>query len=586
MRIPSSSFHQKSAVPKLDVPDKPASAADLMEQRGPILPAPSAKDIFPVKLSPQQQRLRGLMREQERKAYFSRLDAWAQQGAPDEQRLEAVDIIKHWVMFCTPNKALHLVGLGLTSLPELPENVLYLVARNNRLAGEIKLPAKVISADLSHNQLDVAPKLPSGANNVNIEHNQLRYLPSEYSELAYLNADFNPLGWNDWAIAVRGGPTEKRAEAVARMRAWIQLNDPEATLDLSGLGLTTLPPFLPDNITILDASNNPDLVHSEDFPDSLKIVYVSPYNPSRSFNILSEPEEGLLSLRINEQLPECKVFITSPFSDSEYARLQENVAYFAKLDRWAAPKTDENADYFAELDAWVHGSDRPADEDKFQALIRSMAPRGEATQENRLIAVARIKQWVMNNNSSALLDLSGLGLTRLPKLPPNVKLLSAENNQLRGSLILQDGIKVAFVGGNRLFSLSHRPASLESLFADFNPFPLHDWALLGNEEENRSQVVDAITAWERLADRAEALDLRETNVFALPECIPDGVTVLNVANNPQLSRLPNHLPTSLKLVFASSESIEKFKEHAPDWLKPRIMLWPPGHPTAAPGTLE
>jgi hypothetical protein len=60
--------------------------------------------------------------------------------------------------------------------------------------------------------------------------------------------------WDNWAGT--GGTGENRAEAIARLKAWTERSQPDRLLDLSGLGLTSLPGHLPDDVRELAVGGN------------------------------------------------------------------------------------------------------------------------------------------------------------------------------------------------------------------------------------------------------------------------------------------------------------------------------------------
>ncbi len=68
---------------------------------------------------------------------------------------------------------------------------------------------------------------------------------------------------------------EQRAKALCLIHAWNTANDPKKELNLSGLGLNSVPPYLPRNVQILDISHNKltDLV--ENLPDKVTHLNMS-----------------------------------------------------------------------------------------------------------------------------------------------------------------------------------------------------------------------------------------------------------------------------------------------------------------------
>lgn len=60
--------------------------------------------------------------------------------------------------------------------------------------------------------------------------------------------------WEAWAAAPEG-QYEQREEALANIHAWVIEGDPTRRLNLSGLGLSSLPPHLPTNFINLTGNN-------------------------------------------------------------------------------------------------------------------------------------------------------------------------------------------------------------------------------------------------------------------------------------------------------------------------------------------
>lgn len=165
----------------------------------------------------------------------------------------------------------------------------------------------------------------------------------------------------------------------------------------------------------------------------------------------------------------------------------------------ARPKPPSKETYFAHLDAWAQeGGDN----------------------ENRTVAVGKIKQWWDNKQPEAKLYLGELGLTSLPDLPASLQKL-----------------EVPF---NRLTSLPENlPASLEKL----------------DVRENRLTSLP-----ENLPASLEDLELQGNRLTSLPENLPASLQLLEVGHN-QLTSLPENLPASLECLVVNHNQLTSLPEN-------------------------
>lgn len=76
--------------------------------------------------------------------------------------------------------------------------------------------------------------------------------------------------WNAWAQEADIAPNENRKEAYERMKAWLNADRPNDPLDLSMLGLTSLPNKWPDSLQRLRVEYNELTYLPEKFPTSLQ----------------------------------------------------------------------------------------------------------------------------------------------------------------------------------------------------------------------------------------------------------------------------------------------------------------------------
>ncbi len=80
--------------------------------------------------------------------------------------------------------------------------------------------------------------------------------------------------WDAWAENSTR-TKERRAEAVDRMKAWLNAGRDEEILDLQGLYLTSLPESLPASLQVLDVSRNCFVSFPDSLPASLKRLHIA-----------------------------------------------------------------------------------------------------------------------------------------------------------------------------------------------------------------------------------------------------------------------------------------------------------------------
>ncbi|EHJ4094816.1 hypothetical protein J1C05_004531 [Escherichia fergusonii] len=154
---------------------------------------------------------------------------WSAEPAHGERRDEALRRVTECVV--QGETKLNLDNLGLSSLPELPDSLTVLFARNNQLTTLPELPDSLTVLFASNNQLTTLPELPDSLTVLFASNNQLTTLQ--------------------------------------------ELPDSLKHLDVSNNQLTTLPE-LPDSLTKLDVSNN-KLTNLPELPPSLTSLEVN-YN--------------------------------------------------------------------------------------------------------------------------------------------------------------------------------------------------------------------------------------------------------------------------------------------------------------------
>ncbi len=157
--------------------------------------------------------------------------------------------------------------------------------------------------------------------------------------------------------------------------------------------------------------------------------------------------------------------------------------------------------------------------------------------DDRVVA-ERIRVWVADGDAFQELDLSGLGLSSLPALPPTLRRLNARDNQLVTlPATLPDSLRVIDVSSNQLTSLpEHLPAELQTLIATFN---------------NLSDLPKA------LPNSLVRLDVAANEITTLPERLPASLVILKAANN-LITKVPDNLPAPLEMLNLSGNRIESF----------------------------
>ncbi|HCO7576772.1 TPA: leucine-rich repeat domain-containing protein, partial [Escherichia fergusonii] len=174
---------------------------------------------------------------------------WSAEPAPGERRDEALRRVTECVV--QGETKLNLDNLGLSSLPELPDSLTVLFARNNQLTTLPELPDSLTVLFASNNQLTTLPELPDSLTVLFASNNQLTTLQELPDSLKHFDVSNNQL------------------------TTLPELPDLLTKLDVSNNQLTTLPE-LPDSLTVLFASNN-QLTTLPELPDSLTVLFAS-YN--------------------------------------------------------------------------------------------------------------------------------------------------------------------------------------------------------------------------------------------------------------------------------------------------------------------
>ncbi|HHN8624693.1 TPA: leucine-rich repeat domain-containing protein, partial [Escherichia fergusonii] len=116
---------------------------------------------------------------------------WAAEPAHGERRAEALRRVTECV--AQGETKLNLDNLGLSSLPELPDSLTVLFARNNQLTTLPELPDSLTVLFASNNQLTTLQELPDSLKHLDVSNNQLTTLPELPDSLTKLDVSNNKL---------------------------------------------------------------------------------------------------------------------------------------------------------------------------------------------------------------------------------------------------------------------------------------------------------------------------------------------------------------------------------------------------------
>lgn len=440
--------------------------------------------------------------------------------------------------------------IGYNQIDSLPENLLlhayqysFLDLRGNKLTD---FPAEYLNSNIRNLTLELDDNPMSD--------DKINYLRSLITEsyfkldvtLPLTTADKKILAvWQEWALEVHDDP-----EAVGRNNAVDRVKNVLAShsdhLDLSGLGLTTLPDEFPSNIhhlilrgnkleklsnhfpaglSILNASNNqidtlPDTLPAEltylDISDN-KLTILPPHWPDnlkslifRDNMLMRLPDYddsffsglSLLDLRGNKlnTVPDnlilakgiASVYLAdNPLFDSVINTLRQ--AHYVSADRevFDLPETTTEKRLYAEWGKWVDSALTPGEKRIRQAVVSKMT--------NCLV------------NGFTSLDLSNYNLTSLPDaFPPELTKLDISYNRL------------TTLPGNLPGTLTY-------------------------------------------------LDASENDISIITTDLPDSLIVLNLCNN-RLSRLPDVLPPRLSTLLALGNEIDVLPAFSDAFLSSLVAL--------------
>ena len=212
--------------------------------------------------------------------------------------LEAQRRIDAWTVANDPTKPLQLIGLGLTRLPSLPDNLQILMCANNQLTRlPSELPNELIVLQCANNQLTQLPELPYTLTSLSCGSNKLTQLPPELPDkLIELECSNNEL---------RSFPElpDDLEKLLCYNNKLTRLPEPPSTLQELHCGnnlLTDLPP-LPSELKVLTCDQN-QLTELPSIPDSLRLLDCENNNLPGEFYKLPSEESKMAQIDYVERV--------------------------------------------------------------------------------------------------------------------------------------------------------------------------------------------------------------------------------------------------------------------------------------------
>ncbi|WP_213290868.1 NEL-type E3 ubiquitin ligase domain-containing protein [Bradyrhizobium sp. sGM-13] len=194
-----------------------------------------------------------------------------------------------------------------------------------------------------------------------------------------------------------------------------------------------------------------------------------------------------------------------------------------------------------------------------QVLVGRAAEEGQGEDEDRQEAVSRTRAWREAGDVDEPLDLSSLSLTALSApLPPELRRLNVDNNQLTNLPDLPADLQRLYASNNRLTSLPDLPAGLRRLYAISNgltslPADLPPGLRRLNVDNNQ------LTSLPDLPAGLQRLNVDYNQLTNLPEPLPAELEWLSVTHN-QLTSLPEMVPAELLWLGASNNQLTSVPE--------------------------
>ncbi|WP_439360607.1 NEL-type E3 ubiquitin ligase domain-containing protein [Bradyrhizobium sp. DASA03007] len=202
-----------------------------------------------------------------------------------------------------------------------------------------------------------------------------------------------------------------------------------------------------------------------------------------------------------------------------------------------------------------------------QVLAGRAAEEGQGGGGNRQEAASRARAWGQTGDVDEPLDLSSLSLTALSvPLPPELRRLNVENNQLTSLPELPADLQRLNASNNRLTSLPDLPAGLRRLYAVGNGLTSLPADLPLGLRRLRVDNNQLISLPDTLPATLQELDASRNRLTDLPD-LPAGLQRLNVDHN-QLTNLPEPLPAQLEWFSAINNQLTGLPDPVP-----AALLW-------------
>lgn len=181
---------------------------------------------------------------------------------------EAKRRIDAWKAANDPTKPLQLTGLGLISLPSLPDNLQILMCANNQLTRlPPELPNELLNLQCGNNRLTQLPELPDTLTSLSCGSNKLIQLPPELpNKLIELECSENNLT----SFPELPDNLKKLLCYNNKLRRLPELSPTLKTLHCDGNQLTDLPP-LPSILEVLTCADN-QLTELPSLPANLRLL--------------------------------------------------------------------------------------------------------------------------------------------------------------------------------------------------------------------------------------------------------------------------------------------------------------------------
>ena len=392
------------------------------------------------------------------------------------------------------------------------------------------------------------------------------------------------------------------------MKTLLKNSQGDSSLDLSSLGLTSLPENLPEQLQILNVSNNELTSLPQRMPVQLQELDVSynqllslPKNLPEQLQILNVSDNQLTSLpempdqlqkldashnqltSLPENLPEQLQILN--ISNNELTSLPEMPDQLQKLDAACNQLTSLPENLPASLQKLN------VSHNELTSLPQRMPVQLQALDaiDNRLTSLPEMPDQLqeldvfLNQLLSLpenlpgqlqILNVSYNRLTSLPEMPDQLQKLDASHNQLTSLPEMPDQLQELNVIHNQLTSLPQRmPVQLQELGISYNQLLSLPENLPEQFQELNVSYNQLLSLPENLPEQLQKLNVSYNQLLSLPENLPERLQRLNVSFN-RLTSLPENLPASLKELNAFDNQLTSLPEHIATTLRSncRVIL--------------